>query len=79
MTRRAAAIVLALTFTRAVLHAQDATLTVIVPSADVHKGPSTITPVIGHMSRGAALPVSRSLESWVRIPWPSARAYTPWL
>jgi hypothetical protein len=72
MTRRAAAIVLALTLTPAVLHAQDGTLTVTVPSADVHKGPSTVTPVIGHVSRGAALPVSRNLGSWVRIPWPSA-------
>jgi hypothetical protein len=72
MTRRAAALVLALTFTPAVLYAQDATLTVTVPSADVHKGPSTVTPVIGHVSRGAALPVSRNLGSWIRIPWPSA-------
>jgi opacity protein-like surface antigen len=72
MTRRAAVIVLALTLIPAVLHAQDAVLTVTVPSADVHKGPSTVTPVIGHVSRGAALPVSRNLGSWVRIPWPSA-------
>jgi hypothetical protein len=72
MTRCAAAIVVALTLTPAVVHAQDATLTVTVPSADVHKGPSTVTPVIGHVSRGAALPVSRNLGSWIRIPWPSA-------
>lgn len=72
MTRRAAAIILALTLTPALLHAQDATLTITAASADVHKGPSTVTPVIGHVSRGAAVPVSRNLGSSIRIPWPSA-------
>jgi hypothetical protein len=72
MIRRVAAIVLSLTLTPAVLHAQDATLTVTVPTADVHLGPSTVTPVIGHVSRGTALTVSRNLGSWIRIPWPSA-------
>jgi hypothetical protein len=72
MARRVAALVLALILTTAVVHAQDATFTVAVASADVHKGPSTVTPVIGHVARGAALPVSRNLGSWVRIPWPSA-------
>ena len=72
MARRVAAIVLALTLTPAVVYAQDATFTVAVDSADVHKGPSNVTPVIGHVSRGAALLVSRNLGSWVRIPWPSA-------
>jgi hypothetical protein len=72
MARRVAAIVLALTLTPAVIYAQDATFTVAVASADVHKGPSTVTPVIGHVSRGTALTVSRNLGSWIRIPWPSA-------
>ena len=72
MTGRVAAIVLALTLTPAVLHAQGATLTITVASAEVHKGPSTVTPVIGHVSRGAALPVSRNLGSWIRVPWPGA-------
>ena len=72
MTRRTAVIVLALTLTPAVLHAQDATLTVTAAAADVHKGPSNVTPVVGHVSRGAALPVSRNLGSWVKVPWPSA-------
>ena len=71
MTRRTAVIVLALTLTPAVLHAQDATLTVTAAAADVHKGPSNVTPVVGHVSRGAALPVSRNLGSWA-VPWPSA-------
>jgi hypothetical protein len=72
MARRVAATVLALILTPAAVHAQDATFTVAVASADVHKGPSNVTPVIGHVSRGAALLVSRNLGSWVRIPWPSA-------
>lgn len=72
MARRVAAVVLALTFIAAAVHAQDATLTIAVASADVYKGPSTVTPVIGHVSRGDALPVSRNLGSWVRISWPAA-------
>ena len=72
MARFVAAIILALTLTPVALHAQDATFTVAVDSADVHKGPSNVTPVIGHASRGTALLVSRNLGSWVRIPWPSA-------
>jgi len=72
MARFVAAIILALVLTPVAVHAQDATFTVAVASADVHKGPSNVTPVIGHASRGAALLVSRNLGSWVRIPWPSA-------
>src|SRR4051812_3277389 len=72
MTRHAAAIVLALTLTPALLHAQETTLTITVDSADVHKGPSTVTPVIGHVARGAAVPVARNLGSWIRIAWPKA-------
>ena len=47
-------------------------LTVDVPSADVHKGPSTVTPVIGHVPRGTVIPVSRNLGSWVKVAWPGA-------
>jgi len=72
MARRVAAVVLALMLTGVAVHAQDATFTIAVASADVYKGPSTVTPVIGHVSRGEALPVSRNLGSWVRISWPSA-------
>jgi hypothetical protein len=54
------------------LHAQDSVLTVTVPSADVHKGPSTVTPVVGHASRGTVLPVARNLGSWAKVPWPDA-------
>jgi hypothetical protein len=73
MIRRAAAVVLALTLNPAPVRAQDTVLTVNVPSADVHKGPSTVTPVIGHVSRGTVLPVSRNLGSWVKVAWPDAQ------
>ena len=72
MVRRMAAVVLALALSPAPVRAQEAVLTVTVASADVHKGPSTVTPVIGHVSRGTVLPVSRNLGSWARVPWPDA-------
>jgi hypothetical protein len=72
MVRRMAAVVLALTLNPVSVRAQNAVLTVTVPSADVHKGPSTATPVIGHVPRGTVLPISRNLGSWARIEWPDA-------
>ena len=72
MMRRAAVLALALTLQPALLHAQDVVLTVTVPSADVYKGPSTVTPIIGHVSRGTVLPVARNLGSWAKVSWPNA-------
>jgi hypothetical protein len=72
MIRRAAALILALTLNPALLRAQNTVLTVDVPSADVYKGPTTVTPVIGHVPRGTVLPISRNLGSWVKIAWPDA-------
>jgi hypothetical protein len=72
MIRRAAAIVLALMLNPALLHAQDASFTVTVPSAAVYKGPSNVTPVIGQVSRGTVLSVSRNLGDWIKIAWPDA-------
>jgi len=72
MFRRAAVILVALTFFPAVLHAQDNVFTVSVQSADVHKGPSTATPVIGHAASGTVLPVLRNLGSWVQVAWTGA-------
>ena len=69
MIRRAAAVLLALTLYPASLHAQDTVFTVTVQSADVHKGPSTASQIIGHASRGTSLTVSRNLGSWVQVPW----------
>jgi len=70
MTGRIAALVLALVFSPAQLRAQDTVFRIGVPSADVHKGPSVVTPVIGHVSQGTVVPVVRDLGSWVRIEWP---------
>jgi hypothetical protein len=72
MIRRIAAVVLALILNPAFVRAQDNVFTVTVPSADVYKGPSNATPVIGHASRGTALSVSRNLGGWVKVPWPDA-------
>lgn len=72
MIRRTAALILALTLNPAPLYAQTAVITVSVPSAEVHKGPSTVTPVVGHAARGTVLPISRNLGSWVKIAWPGA-------
>jgi len=72
MTRRVAAVVIVLTIFPAVLYAQDNVLTVTVQSADVHKSPSTAAPVVGHASKGTALPVVRSLGSWVQVTWVGA-------
>ncbi len=72
MIRRAAAIVVALMINPVLLYAQDTALTVTVPSADVYKGPTNVTPVIGHVPEGTVLPIARNLGSWVRIAWPDA-------
>jgi hypothetical protein len=72
MTRRTAAIVLALAFNATLVRAQETVLTVNVASADVYKGPSNVYPVIGHVSRGTVLPISRNLGSWVKVAWPDA-------
>lgn len=72
MTRRVAAVVIVLTIFPAVLYAQDNVLTVTVQSADVYKSPSTAAPVVGHASKGTALPVVRNLGSWVKVTWDDA-------
>jgi hypothetical protein len=72
MVRRIAAVILALAGNPALVLAQDTVFTVTVSSADVHQGPSIVTPVIGHAAEGAILPVSRNLGSWARVAWPKA-------
>lgn len=72
MIRHAAVVVLALTLNPALVAAQDTVFTVTVPSADVYKGPTTVTPVIGHAARGTILPVTRNLGSWAKVAWPDA-------
>ena len=72
MIRRAAAVVLVLTLNPALVRAQSIVLTVNAPSADVYKGPSTGSAIIGHAARGTVLPVTRELGSWVKVNWPDA-------
>jgi outer membrane protein W len=72
MIRRLAAVVAVLVLTPAALYAQTPVFTITAASADVHKGPITVTPVIGHVRRDTALPISRNLGSWVRVAWPAA-------
>lgn len=72
MIRRAAAVAIALCLTPVLVIAQNAVFTVRLDSADVYKGPSTGSPIIGHAARGASLPVTRELGSWVKVSWPEA-------
>ena len=72
MIRRAAAVVLALTCNPALVSAQDTVITITASTADVYKGPTTVTPVIGRAPRGTVLPVSRNLGSWAKVAWPDA-------
>jgi hypothetical protein len=72
MIRRVAAVVVALILNPAFLHAQDTVFTVTVPTASVYKGPSNVTPVIGRVSGGTELTVSRDLGGWVKVAWPAA-------
>jgi hypothetical protein len=72
MIRRIAAVLLALILNPAFVHAQDNVFTVTVQTASVYKGPSNATPVIGHVSRGTALSVSRNLGGWLKVAWPAA-------
>ena len=72
MIRRIAAVALALILNPVFLHAQDTVFTVTVPTATVYKGPSNVTPVIGRVSSGTELSVSRNLGGWVKVAWPAA-------
>jgi opacity protein-like surface antigen len=55
------------------LSAQNPQFTIGSEPADVHKSPSTGSPVIGRASRGAVLSVTRELGSWVKVSWPAAQ------
>jgi hypothetical protein len=70
MFRHIAATALVLSLTPATVRAQETVFTVNTASASVYKSPSTGSPVIGHAARGAELPVTRELGSWVRVSWP---------
>ena len=70
MIRHAAALAVAACLSQALVHAQSPTFTVGASPADVHKGPSTGSPVVGTAPRGSALDVTRELGSWVSVSWP---------
>lgn len=72
MTRCVALVILALALNAAPLHAQSSAFTVTAQSADVYKGPTTGSPVIGHASRDTVLTVARSLGSWNEVIWPDS-------
>src|SRR5262249_23268109 len=63
-----------LVLTGAPLHAEaPVTFKVGAAPAEVHKAPTTASPVVGHAARGAVLDVTRELGSWVKIEWPAAQ------
>jgi hypothetical protein len=72
MMRHAAVIGIALCLSPSPLWAQATVFTVGDTGASVHKGPSTVNPVIGTAPRGTALEVTRELGSWVKVVWPAA-------
>ena len=74
MIRQAAAVTFALCLFPSLLYAQMGSFTVGSTWAEVHKSPSTGSPVVGTMRRGSVLDVKRELGSWVSIPWPDAPA-----
>jgi opacity protein-like surface antigen len=49
-----------------------AELRITTGSAVVYKGPSTGSPSLGMVRRGALLPVTRELGSWLKVSWPEA-------
>jgi hypothetical protein len=72
MIRCAAAVAVVLVVNPASLSAQTV-FTVSTASANVHKSPSTGSPIIGKAPRGTVLDVSRELGSWVKVVWPPAQ------
>jgi opacity protein-like surface antigen len=73
MVRHAAAVAVAMCLVPATLFAQSTTFTVVTASANVHKGPSTGSAVVGTAPHGAVLQVTRELGSWVKVSWPRAQ------
>ncbi|MGH9258251.1 MAG: SH3 domain-containing protein [Vicinamibacterales bacterium] len=74
MGRHAAAVAVVLVMGTSPLYAQDALFVVTTPSADVHRGPSTGSAVIGKAPRGKTFEVTRELGSWVSVSWPDAES-----
>ena len=72
MLRTAAVVGIVICLSPVSLFAQAPVFTVTEQAATVYKSPSTGSPVIGRVGRGAELPVSRELGSWVKVSWPTA-------
>jgi hypothetical protein len=72
MIRKAAAVVVVLCLSSASLHADSVKLTVNAASAAVYRSPSVGSPILGQVSRGMALEVTREIGDWVKVAWPSA-------
>src|SRR5262245_1642983 len=70
MGRRAFALAAVVVLNASRLYAQDLVFTVTQASVDVHRTPSTGSPVIGKAARGRVFDVTRELGSWVKIAWP---------
>ena len=73
MIRHIAAVAVVVCLSPSWLCAETTEFTVGTAPADVHKSPSTGSPVIGKATRGTVLRVTRELGSWVRVSWPAAQ------
>jgi hypothetical protein len=72
MVRHAAAAAVVLCICPAWLFAQSTQFVVKTASANVHRAPTTASPVIDTAPRGAVLEVTSDLGSWVKVSWPDA-------
>lgn len=72
MFRHAAAAAVVLCICPAWLFAQSTQFVVKGASANVHKAPTTASPVIDTAPRGAVLDVTSDLGSWMKVAWPDA-------
>jgi hypothetical protein len=77
MIRHVSAVAIAVLLNASTVSAQAAgpqnpAFTVTSVSANVHKSPSIVSPIIGKEPRGAVLEILRNLGSWVEVPWPGA-------
>jgi hypothetical protein len=79
MIRHISAVAIVLIFNTTPMFGQSAgtpmtELIVRTGAAEVHRSPSTASPVIGKASGGTVLEIRRNLGSWVEVPWPNTEA-----
>jgi len=72
MIRHVAAAAVVLCLIPSWVSAQSTEFTVNLASANVHKAPSTGSPVLGKAPRGTVLEVTRELGDWVKVTWTEA-------